>query len=243
MGERLFIADLHLSAQRPEVTRLFRAFIQRRAPAAQALYILGDLFDIWIGDDALDAFGREIADLLRGLTAQGSALYLQHGNRDFLLGEDFCARSGAHLLNEEQGLELPTGRCLLMHGDLLCSDDEDYQRARALLHSPEFIADFLAKPPRQRLQLAQEYRRRSGEATSLKAQDIMDVNPETLLRYMQRHQAQSLIHGHTHRPGLHELGGSAEGKRRIVLGDWRPEGAVCLSLQADQGFRLFDFRP
>jgi UDP-2,3-diacylglucosamine hydrolase len=226
MAERLFIADLHLSAQRPEVTRLFRRFIQQRAQGLQALYILGDLFDAWIGDDAMDAFDADIAGLLRGLTDRGSAVFLQHGNRDFLLGEAFCRLSGAQLLEEEQVLELGGERCLLLHGDLLCSDDQDYQRARALLRSPGFIADFLAKTPQQRWEQAQEYRRRSGEATSLKPQDIMDINPRTLQQMLERHRARILIHGHTHRPGIEMLSGQ---RQRITLGDWRPEGAFCLS--------------
>jgi UDP-2,3-diacylglucosamine hydrolase len=225
--ERLFVSDLHLSRQRPEVTERFFRFLRQRACDCSAVYILGDLFDAWIGDDVMDDLGRETAEALRTLADQGTDILLQHGNRDFLLGTTFLHQSGAKLLDETHTLTLEQRPCLLMHGDLLCSDDQDYQHMRQMLRNPDTIADFLAKPLDQRIAMAEALRHRSGEATSLKAQDIMDVNADTVETFMRNHQAEILIHGHTHRPGVHELGGE---KQRIVLGEWHADGAIYLSV-------------
>ena len=230
MGEQLFISDLHLSPERPAVARLFRRFLEQRATGATALYILGDLFDAWIGDDAEDEFSRRIIDAMGHLAHGGTHLYLQHGNRDFLLSKTFASQCSAQLIAEEHCIQLNYQHALLMHGDLLCSDDSDYQQARRMLRNPAFVQDFLAKPIAVRQQLAAEYRRRSGESTSLKAADIMDVNPQTVDDYLDRHQASTLIHGHTHRPGDHPL---EQGRRRIVLGQWQEDGAQILVSDSD----------
>lgn len=237
MTERLFISDLHLSAERPAATALFLDFLRQRASSVEELYILGDLFDAWIGDDALEPCGQSVIHGLRQLTTQGTRVLLQHGNRDFVLNGEFCRLSGAQLIAEEHVLSLNGQQCLLMHGDLLCSDDLDYQQARQWLRQADVIADFLRMPIKQRRTMVQEFRRRSGEATSLKPLDIMDVNATTVAAFMQRHQAQVLIHGHTHRPADHLL---AEGKRRIVLGAWSDTNAICLQAQDDQ-LQLFEF--
>jgi UDP-2,3-diacylglucosamine hydrolase len=237
VSEQLFISDLHLSPERPAISRLFQRFLWQRAAAASALYILGDLFDAWIGDDAEDACSRATLDALGQLSAGGCALYLQQGNRDFLLGEAFANQCGAQLIAEEHCLPLAGSQALLLHGDLLCSDDTEYQQARRMLRNPAFIQDFLAKPVEVRRQLAADYRRRSGEAISLKASDIMDVNPRTVDNAMNRHQVKILVHGHTHRPGDHWLGE----RRRIVLGQWLETGARILVNQGDD-LRLIHYR-
>ncbi|MBF0255779.1 MAG: UDP-2,3-diacylglucosamine diphosphatase [Gammaproteobacteria bacterium] len=231
-GELLFISDLHLSADRPLISRHLFDFLRGPAAEAEALYILGDLFDSWIGDDAIDAFSAEVIAALARLSGSGVGLYIQHGNRDFLLGEAFCEQTGAVLIGEQTCLQLGEQRVLLMHGDLLCSDDLDYQQARQMLRDLGFIADFLSKPLAQRRLLAEEYRRRSGEAISRKPAAIMDANPHSVSAYLAQHQAQLLIHGHTHRPGRQP--------QRLVLGAWEEDGACCLRWKDGQ-FELFDY--
>ena len=223
MSEQLFIADLHLSAERPDTLALFLRFLSERASQADALYILGDLFDAWIGDDDDSALAEQVRTALSNLTHGGTALYIQHGNRDFLLGEDFLNATGARLLDETAVVDLDGQPTLLMHGDLLCSDDNDYQQARLMLRSPAFIQDFLSRPLAERAALAAEYRKRSGEATSLKAEDIMDVNPLTVADYLRHHDVLRLIHGHTHRPGQHEHDVAGRVAERWVLGEWHPD--------------------
>ena len=223
MSEQLFIADLHLSAERPDTLALFLRFLSERASQADALYILGDLFDAWIGDDDDSALAEQVRTALSNLTHGGTALYIQHGNRDFLLGEDFLNATGARLLDETAVVDLDGQPTLLMHGDLLCSDDTDYQQARLMLRSPAFIQDFLSRPLAERAALAAEYRKRSGEATSLKAEDIMDVNPLTVADYLRHHDVLRLIHGHTHRPGQHEHDVAGRVAERWVLGEWHPD--------------------
>ncbi len=231
---RLFIADVHLSEARPDISQHFLDFLGNKAAGAEALYILGDLFDAWIGDDLDSPFANGMRQALAKLSQHGTALFLQHGNRDFLLGSAFAKSCGAQLLAESHSLELGPHRALLLHGDLLCTDDREYQQARQLLRSPDFIADFLRRPIPERLQLAAEYRRRSGEVTSLKAQDIMDVNADTLENYRQQHQVNLVIHGHTHRPGVYPF----EGGERIVLGDWQPQGTRYLQVDDSGQYQL-----
>ena len=234
MAETLFIADLHLSDERPGVTELLLRFLDERAAEAEALYVLGDLFDAWVGDDDDSAVARTVRSAFKTLTEGGTRLHLQHGNRDFLLGERFCRETGCGLLAETHVVELAGQRTLLMHGDLLCTDDHDYQQARVMLRSPAFIAEFQARPLPERRALVKEYRRRSGEAVSLKAADIMDVNPRTVADYMRRHEVGRLIHGHTHRPGEEAIAIDGRPGRRWVVGDWLDEGATIVAVEADR---------
>lgn len=237
---QVFISDLHLSARRPELSRLFLEFLHEVAQNAQRLYILGDLFDAWIGDDALDDCAEAIIPALKQLGSRNCQVFIQQGNRDFLLGEAFAEASGAQLLPETQVIELASTRALLTHGDLLCTDDHDYQAARKKLRHPAFIADFLARPIPERLALAQSYRQQSSEATSGKEAEIMDVNPTTVLEYLDRHEAQILIHGHTHRPGITTL--PPPGQRlRYCLGDWGPRGTRYLVADDEEGLALRTF--
>jgi UDP-2,3-diacylglucosamine hydrolase len=238
---RLFIADVHLSEARPDISQHFLCFLRDKAKESRELYVLGDLFDAWIGDDLESPFVDNIRQALRDLTQEGTALFIQHGNRDFLLGQAFADASGAQLLPETYCLELGSHRALLLHGDLLCTDDLEYQQARQVLRSPEFIADFLRRPIPERQRVAAEYRRRSGEVTSLKAQDIMDVNADTLEAYRQRHGADLVIHGHTHRPGVYPMRGQPQDRQRIVLGDWQPGGTRYLQVDETGQYQLRDY--
>ncbi len=227
--ETLFISDLHLSAEQPQVVDAFIDFTGHRATQARALYILGDLFDAWLGDDNDQSPYPAIRDALAALGQQGTAVYLQHGNRDFLLGETFCNQCGATLIDEEHVVDLYGRKTLLMHGDTLCTDDIAYQQARRQLRNPAFIAGFLAKPLAERERTAAEYRKMSGEATSLLADDIMDVNQQAVTDTMRKHRVERLIHGHTHRQAVHRFEMDGCSAERIVLGEWHAGRGMLLS--------------
>jgi UDP-2,3-diacylglucosamine hydrolase len=236
----LFVSDLHLAADRPGATEIFLRFARGRAREASALYVLGDLFDAWIGDDDDGPLAIAVRQALRDLAAAGVAVFLQGGNRDFLVGERFAGETGVRLLPDVAVVDLHGTRTLLMHGDLLCTDDVDYQQARAMLRNPAFVADFLAKPLPARAALAAEYRRRSGEATSLKAEDIMDVNANAVAQAMREHGVRRLIHGHTHRPAIHTMMLDGAAAERIVLAEWHDDRGHCVSVTAG-GVRVETF--
>jgi UDP-2,3-diacylglucosamine hydrolase len=214
-----FISDLHLDAARTQTGRLLERFTQaliHDKESCAALYILGDLFDAWVGDDDDSLLASRTRQTLKAFTAAGPDLYVMHGNRDFLLGEDFCSATGAQLLQDPFRLDLFGRRALLMHGDLLCIDDVDYQRFRSSVRQPQWRDAVLAKPLEQRRLLARTLRQASNEAKSNKPEDIVDVHPEEVDRVMREADAELLIHGHTHRPGQHRVACGS----RWVLGDW-----------------------
>ena len=242
MREILLISDLHLSPERPQTVRLFADFCRTRAPGADALYILGDLFDAWIGDDNDMPPLPEIRATLKGISDAGTDIFVQHGNRDFLIGERFCAQTGAVVLPEEAVVDLFGTPTLLMHGDTLCTDDHAYQEARRMLRAVPVIRDFLAKPLAERAAIAAEYRRRSGEAVSLLAADIMDVNADAVVAAMSRHGIRRLIHGHTHREARHEFDHAGLEMERIVLGEWHPDRGPYLAVSRD-GLESGTWRP
>ena len=213
----LFISDLHLDPSRPHHIQALRDFCENKLQPGCHLYILGDLFEVWLGDDmGLLAYADVIA-LLREQTDAGIQLFIQHGNRDFLLGHDFAAATGAVMLDEEALIEINGQTVLLMHGDSLCTDDIDYQAFKTQVRASEWQQKFIALPPAERLKIAQQYRQQSSVMTANKEADIMDVNVPAVLDTMQQHQVKTLIHGHTHRPMVHQQGGLT----RIVLGDWQ----------------------
>lgn len=222
----LFIADLHLSAERPETLRLFRDFLRGEARQAEALYILGDLFEAWIGDDAVLPEYRPILEELKALTSSDTPVYIMHGNRDFLLGQMFCQQSGCQLVGDPLLIDLYGTPTLLMHGDLLCSDDTAYQTMRRQLRDPAWIEGFLAKSPEERIAFARELRERSQRETGAKDEAIMDVNPDTVEKYLQRYGVGRLIHGHTHRPASHHLELAGQAVERHVLPDWGEYGGM-----------------
>lgn len=220
----LFVSDLHLSAERPEILGRFLDFLRERAIDAERLYVLGDLFDAWIGDDDEVEPAPTVKAALRDLVEQGIWVGFVHGNRDFLVGEQFARDTGVELLPEVSCVDLSGRNFVLMHGDTLCTDDLTYQEARKQLRNPQFVHGFLAQPLEQRRIIAADYRRRSGEATSLKAADIMDVNAQAVARVMLEQKAEGLIHGHTHRPAMHKMelldGAETRQVERHVLPDW-----------------------
>lgn len=215
----LFISDLHLDDRRPETTVLLQQFLQDEAVKADALYILGDLFEFWLGDDVPSKCSIEVAVSLSRLADQGVPCYFMHGNRDFLLQEDYAKQAGMRLLPEEYVADLYGEQVLLMHGDSLCTDDIPYQQFRTLVRNPAWQQDFLSKTPQQRLQIALQARDASAVHKDNTAMGIMDVNPGEVITAFERHGVHRMIHGHTHRPATHELEVNGQTVQRIVLGD------------------------
>ncbi|HHG8774344.1 TPA: UDP-2,3-diacylglucosamine diphosphatase [Raoultella planticola] len=222
----LFIADLHLQTEEPAITAGFLCFLRGEAREADALYILGDLFEAWIGDDDPNPLHQEIASALNALTRSGVPCYFIHGNRDFLIGQRFARACGMTLLAEEKVLDLYGRRVLIMHGDTLCTDDAGYLAFRAKVHTPWIQRLFLALPLFIRRRIAARMRADSKAANSSKSMAIMDVNPQAVVNVMEKHQVQWLIHGHTHRPAIHSLNANGEPAFRVVLGAWHSEGSM-----------------
>ena len=220
----LFISDLHLDATRPQATQAFLDFLEQRAAKAAALYILGDLFEAWTGDDDDGPLAGEIMDALERLTSGGVPARFIHGNRDFLVGENFAQRTGVELLDETSVVELAGERVLIMHGDTLCTEDHDYQEFRVMVRDPEWQAQFLALPLAARRALAAQARDASRISTGGKPMEIMDVNASAVAEAMRANSVNRLIHGHTHRPAVHEFELEGEPATRIVLGDWFKQG-------------------
>ncbi len=227
----LFISDLHLDDRRPATTALLKQFLRDEAPAADALYILGDLFEFWLGDDVASKCSLEVAHALSRLADGGVPCYFLHGNRDFLLQNDYATLAELTLLSQEHVADLYGERVLLMHGDSLCTDDIPYQQFRTLVRNPGWQLDFLAKSPQERLQIALQARYSSADYKENVGMDIMDVNPTEVLHAFERHGVLRMIHGHTHRPATHDLEVNGYAAQRIVLGDWYRHGSV-LRVQA-----------
>lgn len=222
----LFIADLHLQTEEPAITAGFLRFLRGEAKSADALYILGDLFEAWIGDDDPNPLHREMAAAIRALVDSGVPCYFIHGNRDFLIGKRYARESGMTLLPEEQVLDLYGRRVLIMHGDTLCTDDTGFLAFRAKVHTPWIQKVFLALPLFIRNRIAARMRAGSKAANSSKSMTIMDVNPQAVASVMEKHGVQWLIHGHTHRPDVHSLIANGEPAHRVVLGAWHTEGSM-----------------
>jgi UDP-2,3-diacylglucosamine hydrolase len=216
----LFISDLHLDEKRPDIFRAFLHFLNDKAAKADTLYVLGDLFEAWVGDDDDATLARSSVAAFRKLSDSGTQLYFLHGNRDFLLGQRFAEETGGTLLYDPCKIDLYGTPTLLMHGDSLCTADTEYQKLRQQLRSPEWQQQLLSRPLAARRQLAEQLRMASSEATSNKAEDIMDVTPAEVLTALSEHGCKRLIHGHTHRPARHPLKVDGQDAERIVLGDW-----------------------
>ncbi|WP_455380562.1 UDP-2,3-diacylglucosamine diphosphatase [Acidihalobacter prosperus] len=224
--EQLFISDLHLDPSRPEIIKLFLGFLEKRASKAKALYILGDLFEYWIGDDDVRSGLSPVINGLQQLHKQGIPLYFMRGNRDFLVGSGFADYTGCTLLDDIHHMQIAGENAVLMHGDTLCTDDVPYQKLRAVLRDPSWQSQFLSLPIEERRKQAEALRAESQNAMKGKQESIMDVNPETVVSCFQENNVSLLIHGHTHRPGQHELTIGKTQNKRIVLGDWYSEGSV-----------------
>jgi UDP-2,3-diacylglucosamine hydrolase len=232
----LFVSDLHLDALDPAAGEQFLGFLRQRAATCDALYILGDLFEAWIGDDDPDPYRERICEALRGLAVHGVPCYVMHGNRDFLLQQGFEQRSGTNLLPDPVVVDLYGERVLLTHGDALCTADRSYQLLRGVVRNLQWQRRFLHLPLDVRWALAQQARAGSREHTEHTSADIMDVDDEAVHACMRACGVRSLIHGHTHRPGIHRFELDGQPAQRIVLGAWHGQGS-CLSWGPD-GVRL-----
>lgn len=232
----LFISDLHLDEGRRDITDSFLNFLVKQAPPAERLYILGDLFEVWLGDDHDTPFNSEI---IAALAAVPIPKYIMHGNRDFLLGPEFCRKTGFELLPDPTVIEIAGKPVLLMHGDSLCTLDKEYMKVRQMLRNEEVQKDLLGKSLAERAAIASGARAQSKEHTRETAADIMDVTPEEVERVMSENKVKLLVHGHTHRPAVHALQVSGTPARRIVLGDWDSQGWY-LTMD-DQGEDLISF--
>lgn len=220
----LFVADLHLDPTREYITHTFSHFLEHESPQAEAIYILGDLFEVWIGDDAV-ADDDTVIQMLRRASAN-TAVYIMHGNRDFLLGERFCTLTGTELLPEPSIVDIHGERTVIMHGDSLCTADQEYQQFRAMVRDPRWQHEFLALPIEQRLEQANQARARSKSRNSELSEAIMDVSPQAVDAVLDEHQASWIIHGHTHRPKIHYFTQGGRQAGRFVLGDWYEQGSV-----------------
>jgi UDP-2,3-diacylglucosamine hydrolase len=229
----LFISDLHLSDERKNITELFINFLDQRASKSDALYILGDLFEVWLGDDAVKPDYQQSLSKMKQLADNGLPLYFMSGNRDFLMTEKFTELSGAALLTEPTTIDLYGTPTLLMHGDTLCTDDIEYQKFRTMVRDPSFISDFLSKSVEERIAISAKYREISKTETASKEMDIMDVNQQQVEDSMVEYQVSQLIHGHTHRPAIHDFSVDNKAMKRIVLGDWYKQGSVLVCNEED----------
>ncbi len=222
---RLFVSDVHLDTTAADATEQFLTFLREQAAQAEALYILGDLFEAWVGDDDEDAGNRRVCGALRELTAAGVACFALHGNRDFLLGAGFSERSGCRVLSDPVILELDGERVLLTHGDALCTDDHSYQELRSIVRDRTWQRRFLALPRSARELLADEARAGSRRHTARTVPDIMDVNAAAVSAAFRAARVRRIVHGHTHRPGVHQLEIDGQAAQRIVLGAWYEQGS------------------
>ncbi|MGB5164066.1 MAG: UDP-2,3-diacylglucosamine diphosphatase [Woeseiaceae bacterium] len=222
----LFISDLHLEESRPDIGAQFLEFIDSEARDAEALYILGDLFETWVGDDDPNPHYADCKVALRELVNYGTPVYFMHGNRDFMVGDMFAEETGVTILEDPTMLEMYGTYVLLSHGDALCTDDVEYQQVRRMTRTPEWQSVMLAKPLKERIAFARQAREQSmahGEDADM---SIMDVNEEAVLELLQESGAQILLHGHTHRPDVHHIDLGDRDAQRIVLGDWYEQGSV-----------------
>lgn len=240
MKPTYFISDLHLAADLPRVTQGFTQLLAKLHNNIHALYVLGDLFEVWVGDDNLSDYNQQIIDCFKQLTASGVALYFVHGNRDFMLGEAFASACGGQLLTERTVIKLGKQSILVEHGDALCTLDEKFMAFRAQSRHPLWQQGMLAKPLAERVQIAELWRLQSKMQNSNKPENIMDVTPQAVLETLQQYQVSTLLHGHTHRPMIHNitLHNGTTGQR-IVLGDWQEEtGNAVIGIADEQGIRL-----
>jgi len=222
----LFISDLHLEAERPDIAKQFLEFMENEARECEELYILGDLFEAWVGDDDPNTHYFTIKRALRKLVDRGVPVYFMHGNRDFMVGREFSNETGVKILADPFRVDMYGRKVLLSHGDLLCTDDIQYQKVRKMTRDPEWQAKMRAKPLKERLRIAAEARRQSLEQTINMSLAIMDVNQQAVEKMIREHNVDVLLHGHTHRPAVHTVDLGNRKAQRIVLGDWYRQGSV-----------------
>jgi len=222
----LFISDLHLEADRPDIGEQFLAFLAGRAREADALYILGDLFEAWVGDDDPSPYYAGMKDALRELSDSGVPVYFMHGNRDFMIGERFAAETGATLLPDPHRVDFYGEKVLLSHGDYLCTDDVEYQQVRAMTRDPQWQAMMMSKSIEERVAFARQARQQSQARSASMTEEITDVNEDAVEEAIREHGVDILLHGHTHRPAVHPFHVDERPVHRIVLGDWYEQGSM-----------------
>lgn len=232
----LLIADLHLSEERPDITAAFLSFLKNKTKDCEALYILGDFFHVWVGDDAMGDFEHTIAKQLKALAEQGTKIYLMHGNRDFAIGKTFCKLAGCTLLKDPTYTTFYNTPVVLSHGDILCTKDVEYQRQRRFYRNPVVLFLLKLMPLKRRQRLASKLREQSRNKRGAKPAEITDVTPQEVVKLLEKYRVQMLIHGHTHRPAIHQLQANQQTATRVVLGDWEPSGMI-LQITADD-FKL-----
>lgn len=222
-----FISDLHLERIESSITNIFTAFLDD-LNQNDSLYILGDLFESWIGDDNVSELSQYISDRLLMLSERDISVAIMHGNRDFLIGEDFCKASSIKLINDPRIIEIDTKKVMLTHGDELCTDDSEYQAFRSVVRNPLWQKDFLNFPISKREKIAGEAKDASKDSKENKAMEIMDVNTDAVLKAFNDHDIEIMIHGHTHRPNIHKVSNEGKNLTRYVLGDWSKNSAIIL---------------
>lgn len=240
MADRLFISDLHLAPERPEIIRLFLGFLDDTARHTRELYILGDFVEYWLGDDDPAPGLQPVFEQLRQLADSGVNIFMMHGNRDFLIGDALADRCGFTLIDDPWCIDANGDKVMLMHGDTLCTDDLEYQKLRVMLRDPAWQQDFLGKPLDERVAMAKALRERSRQETASKAEDIMDVNAEAVAGAFRDAGTRLIIHGHTHRPAIHRLKVDGEAATRVVLGDWYRHGSY-LAFDGADDFKLLHY--
>ncbi len=236
----LFISDLHLDEARPDIGDQLLALLEGEARNADALYILGDLFESWVGDDDPNEHYASIKIALRALVDSGVPVYFMHGNRDFMIGKDFVRETGVTLLPDPSRLELHGTSVLLSHGDAMCTDDVEYQQVRTMTRNPEWQAMMLTKPLEERLAFAAQARERSQARYASLNEKITDVNQLEVAKSVNEHGVDVLLHGHTHRPAVHDIDLGDRVAQRIVLGDWYEQGSI---LRWDENGYSLDVMP
>ena len=233
-----FISDLHMEKIESPITSTFSEFL-KRLNQNDTLYILGDLFESWIGDDNVSELSQFVIDQLNSLSKQGIHIGIMHGNRDFLIGQDFCDAASIELINDPCIIEINGEKAMLTHGDQLCTDDHEYQAFRSVVRNPIWQKDFLNFPISKREKIAGETKDASKHSKVQKTMEIMDVNPDAVLKAFDENAVEIMIHGHTHRPSVHKISNDQNHFIRYVLGDWSKESAIILKWD-DSGIELLD---
>ncbi len=236
----LFISDLHLEADRPDIGKQFVAFLEGEARDADTLYILGDLFEFWVGDDDPNEHYAAMKSAMRALVDSGVPVFFMHGNRDFMIGVDFAHETGVQILPDPHPVELHGTSVLLSHGDAMCTDDVEYQQIRAMTRNPEWQAMMLTKSLAERLAFAAHARTESQSKNESSNGEIVDVNQDEVVKMIAEHGVEVLLHGHTHRPAVHDVDLGDRKAKRIVLGDWYEQGSV---LRWDENGYSLDVMP
>lgn len=242
MSTTFFIADLHLSEDRPDITQCLEDFLLNECTNADALYVLGDLFEAWLGDDDINAFTTRVCNAFKALSEQSVPIYFIHGNRDFLIRKSFAKRAGMTLLPQETVIDLYGTKTLIMHGDQLCTLDVAYQQFRKKARGWWWPRLVLNLPLWYRKKVAEKGRKKSQKTKQTLSQEIMDVTPKEVINVMNRFGVNQLIHGHTHRPAFHDLKTNSGPAKRIVLGDWYNQGSVLSVNETDMSLEVHHFK-